>query len=158
MADLNKVTIIGRLGKDPEIRTFNNGGRVCNLAVATSERWKDKQTGEMKEQTEWFNVAVFNEHIIKFAENLKKGSRVYIEGQQQTRKYTDKDGAEKRVTELVLKQYRGELIDLTGKQETPEPAATPVQKLSPRVMPELDDEVPFALLFAIGLAALQMLA
>lgn len=146
MADLNKVTIIGRLGKDAETRTFNNGGRVCNLAVATSEKWTDKASGERKEVTEWFNVAIFNEHIIKFAENLKKGARVYIEGQQQTRKYIDKDGAEKRVTELVLKQYRGELIDLTGKQETPEPAAAPAAKqeapkYDSRTMN--DDEIPF---------------
>lgn len=148
MQSLNRVEIIGRLGKDAEKRTFQNGGAVVNLAVATSEKWKDKQSGEMKEQTEWFNVAIFNEHIIKFAENLKKGAVVFIEGQQQTRKYTDRDGVEKRTTELVLKQYRGQLIDLTGKRDEPEQTQHNAAKAdgyapASRYATTDDDEIPF---------------
>jgi single-strand DNA-binding protein len=113
---VNKVILIGNLGKDPEIRKLNNGDPVVNLSVATSENWRDKQTGERKEKTEWHRVVIFNENIAKVAEQyLKKGSTVYIEGQLQTRKWTDQAGVEKYSTEVVLQKFRGELTMLGGK-------------------------------------------
>jgi single-strand DNA-binding protein len=112
---VNKVILIGNLGKDPEIRKLNNGDPVVNLSVATSENWRDKQSGERKEKTEWHRVVIFNENIAKVAEQyLKKGSTVYIEGQLQTRKY-EQNGVEKYTTEVVLQKYRGELTMLGGK-------------------------------------------
>src|SRR6187402_1575574 len=100
MASVNKVIIVGNLGKDPETRTFPSGGRVCNVTIATSERWKDKQSGEMKEATEWHRV-VFNDRLAEIAgEYLRKGSQVYVEGSLRTRKWTDKDGVEKYTTEI----------------------------------------------------------
>ncbi len=114
---VNKVILIGNLGKDPEVRKLNNGDPVVNLSVATSENWRDKQTGERKEKTEWHRVVIFNENIAKVAEQyLKKGSKVYIEGQLQTRKY-EQNGVEKYTTEVVLQRYRGELTMLDGKGE-----------------------------------------
>lgn len=116
MSSLNKVQIIGNLGKDPEIRSFNNGGRVASLSIATSESWKDKATGERKERTEWHRVSIFNEALVGIAEKyLKKGSKVYLEGQLETRKYTDKDGTDKYTTEIVLRPFRGEIVMLDGK-------------------------------------------
>ena len=113
---VNKVTLIGNLGKDPEVRRLNSGEPVVNLSIATSESWRDKQSGERKEKTEWHRVVIFNENIAKVAEQyLKKGSTVYIEGQLQTRKYQDKDGVEKYTTEVVLQRFRGELTMLGGK-------------------------------------------
>ena len=113
---VNKVILIGNLGKDPEVRKLNNGDPVVNLSVATSENWRDKQTGERKEKTEWHRVVIFNENIAKVAEQyLKKGAKVYIEGQLQTRKYQDQSGAEKYTTEVVLQRFRGELTMLGGK-------------------------------------------
>ena len=115
---VNKVILIGNLGKDPEVRRLNSGDPVVNLSVATSENWRDKQTGERKEKTEWHRVVIFNENIAKVAEQyLKKGSKVYIEGQLQTRKYQDQSGAEKYTTEVVLQRYRGELTMLDGKND-----------------------------------------
>jgi len=112
---VNKVILIGNLGKDPEVRRLNSGEPVVNLSVATSENWRDKQTGERKEKTEWHRVVIFNENIAKVAEQyLKKGSTVYIEGQLQTRKY-EQNGVEKYTTEVVLQKYRGELTMLGGK-------------------------------------------
>lgn len=112
---VNKVILVGNLGRDPEIRSFSNGGRVANLSVATSESWRDKQSGERREKTEWHRVVIFNENIAKVAEQyLKKGSTVYIEGQLQTRKY-EQNGVEKYTTEVVLQKYRGELTMLGGK-------------------------------------------
>ena len=112
---VNKVILVGNLGKDPEIRTLNSGERVANLSLATSEQWRDKATGERKEKTEWHQVVIFNENIVKVAENyLKKGSTVYIEGSLQTRKY-EQNGVEKYTTEVVLQKYRGELTMLGGK-------------------------------------------
>lgn len=144
MPSLNKVTIIGHLGRDPEVRTFQNGGQVCNFSVATSEKWKDKASGEMKEATEWHNICVFNERLIKFAERLKKGSTVYIEGQLQTRKYTGKDGSEKYTTEVVLKQYRGELLDFTPRSATPETPEQAKQSAPSYDSRNMDDsEIPF---------------
>lgn len=116
MGSVNKVILIGHLGKDPEIRSFNNGGRVANLSVATSEQWKDKTTGEKKEKTEWHRVSVFNEKIVDVTEKyLKKGSQVYLEGSLETRKWTDKDGVEKYSTEIVLKNFNGVLTMLGSK-------------------------------------------
>ena len=110
---VNKVIIIGNLGRDPEIRTFQNGGKVCNLAIATSESWKDKQSGERKERTEWHRISIFNEGLVRIAEQyLRKGSKVYIEGQLETRKWTDQQGVEKYATEIALRPFRGELTML----------------------------------------------
>ena len=115
---LNKVILIGNLGKDPEIRKLGSGDPVVNLSVATSESWRDKQSGERKEKTEWHRVVIFNEQIAKVAEQyLKKGMKVYVEGQLQTRKWTDQSGAEKYSTEIVLQKFRGELQMLDGKSE-----------------------------------------
>ena len=113
---VNKVIIVGNLGRDPEVRSFPNGGKVVNLRIATSENWRDKQTGERKERTEWHSVAIFNEALGKIAEQyLKKGSTVYIEGQLETRKWQDQSGADRYTTEVVLRQFRGELTLLGGR-------------------------------------------
>jgi single-strand DNA-binding protein len=115
---VNKVILVGNLGRDPEVRSFPNGGKVCNLRIATSENWRDKATGERKERTEWHSVAIFNENLAKIAEQyLKKGSKVYIEGQLETRKWQDQSGAERYTTEVVLRQFRGELTLLDGRGE-----------------------------------------
>jgi len=115
---VNKVILVGNLGRDPEVRTLNNGGKVVQLNLATSETWRDKQSGDRQERTEWHKVVIFNENLADVAERfLRKGSKVYVEGQLQTRKYTDKDGAEKYTTEVVLQRYRGELTMLDGKGE-----------------------------------------
>jgi single-strand DNA-binding protein len=116
VGSLNKVILIGNLGRDPEVRRLTSGDPVVNLSIATSESWKDKATGERKEKTEWHRVVIFNENLAKVAEQyLKKGAKVYIEGQLQTRKYTDKDGAEKYSTEIVLQRFRGELVMLDSR-------------------------------------------
>jgi len=113
---VNKVILVGNLGRDPEIRSFQNGGRVANLSVATSENWRDKASGERKERTEWHRVAIFNDRLVEVVEKyLKKGAKVYIEGQLETRKWTDQSGQEKYTTEVVLRQFRGELTMLDGR-------------------------------------------
>jgi single-strand DNA-binding protein len=110
---VNKVILVGNLGRDPEIRTMQNGDKVCNLSLATSERWKDRNSGEMQERTEWHRVVLFDQRLVDVAERyLKKGSKVYIEGQLQTRKWTDQQGIEKYSTEVVLQRFRGELTML----------------------------------------------
>lgn len=115
---VNRVILVGNLGRDPEIRSLNNGDRVCNLNLATSESWRDKSSGERKEKTEWHRITIFNENLVKVAENyLKKGSTIYVEGQLQTRKYTDQQGIEKYATEVVLKPFNGVLTMLGGKPE-----------------------------------------
>jgi len=112
---VNKVIIIGNLGADPEVRNFQNGGKVCNLRIATSETWKDKNTGEKREKTEWHTVAIFQEGLVQIAEQfLKKGSKVYIEGKLQTRKWQDQSGADKYSTEIVLQGFDGTLTMLDG--------------------------------------------
>jgi single-strand DNA-binding protein len=114
---VNKVIIVGNLGRDPEVRTFQNGGKVCNLRIATSENWKDRNTGERKERTEWHSVAIFSEPLARIAEQyLKKGSKVYIEGQLETRKWQDQSGQDRYTTEVVLRPYRGELTLLDGRE------------------------------------------
>ena len=113
---VNKVILIGNLGRDPEVRSFQNGGKVCNLRVATSENWKDKNTGERREKTEWHSVAIFQEGLVRIAEQyLRKGSKVYIEGQLQTRKWQDQSGQDKYSTEVVLQGYGGTLTMLDGR-------------------------------------------
>jgi single-strand DNA-binding protein len=113
---VNKVILIGNLGRDPEIRSFQNGGRVCNLRIATSENWKDKATGERKERTEWHSVAIFNDNLVSVCERfLKKGSKIYVEGQLETRKWTDQSGQERYTTEVVLRPFRGELTLLDSR-------------------------------------------
>jgi len=113
---LNKVILIGNLGRDPEVRTFQNGGKVCNLRIATSENWKDRNTGERKERTEWHSVAIFSEPLARVAEQyLKKGSKVYLEGQLETRKWQDKDGQDRYSTEVVLRPYTSTLTMLDGR-------------------------------------------
>src|SRR3954453_21879172 len=117
---VNKVILVGNLGRDPEVRHTQDGRTIVNLSVATSENWRDKQSGERKERTEWHRVVIFNENLGKVAEQyLKKGAKVYVEGQLQTRKYTDKDGNQRKVTEVVLQRYRGELtlLDSRGRGE-----------------------------------------
>ena len=114
---VNKVILVGNLGRDPEIRTTQSGMKVANLRVATSERWKDRNSGEMQERTEWHSVAIFNEHLVSVAERfLHKGSKVYLEGQLQTRKWTDQQGQDRYSTEVVMNRFRGELqmLDTRG--------------------------------------------
>jgi single-strand DNA-binding protein len=134
MSGLNKVTLIGNLGADPESRSLTNGGEVVNLRVATSEQWKDKD-GARKERSEWHNVVIFNENIGKVAKNyLRKGSKVYLEGQLQTRKWTDQSGNDRYTTEVVIQRFRGELVLLDTKSgDAPRQSAPALQ----------DDDVPF---------------
>jgi len=139
---VNKATIIGNLGKDPEVRSLQNGSRVCNLTVATSESWRDKASGERKEATQWHKVVIFNDRLTEVAEKfLRKGSKVYIEGAIETRKWTDKDGVEKYSTEIVIKQFRGELTMLDGKSDAG-PSAHDTAKAS-GYAPEPIDEIPY---------------
>jgi len=116
---VNKVILVGNLGRDPEVRTFQNGGKVCNLRIATSENWKDRNTGERREKTEWHSVAIFSEPLARIAEQyLRKGSKVYIEGQLETRKWQDQSGNDRYSTEVVLRPYRGELTLLDSRSES----------------------------------------
>ena len=113
---VNKVILVGNLGRDPEVRSFPNGGKVCNLRIATSERWRDKATGENRERTEWHSVAIFNEGLVRVAEQyLRKGSKVYVEGQLQTRKWQDQQGQDRYSTEVVLQGFNGTLTMLDGR-------------------------------------------
>jgi single-strand DNA-binding protein len=113
---VNKVILVGNLGRDPEIRSTQDGTRVANLSVATSENWRDKSSGERRERTEWHRVAIFNEKLVEIAEKyLRKGSKIYVEGSLQTRKWTDQSGQEKYTTEVVLQRFRGELTMLDGR-------------------------------------------
>ena len=115
---VNKVIIIGNLGQDPEVRNFPSGGKVCNFSVATSENWKDKNTGERRERTEWHRVSITSEPLVRVAEQyLRKGSKVYLEGQLETRKWQDQSGQDKYTTEVVLRPYRSELTMLDGRSE-----------------------------------------
>ncbi len=138
MPSLNKVTLIGHLGQDPEVRNFPNGGKVVNLRLATSESWRDKTTGDRKERTEWHSIAVFAEHPAKYAEQyLRKGSLVYIEGALETRKWQDQSGADKYTTEIVIRPYGGEIKGLDKpdgerREERPAPSRD-----------EPADEIPF---------------
>ncbi len=113
---VNKVILVGNLGADPEVRTFNNGGKVCNLRIATSENWRDKNSGERREKTEWHRVAIFSDGLVRLAEQyLRKGSKVYIEGQLQTRKWQDQNGQDRYQTEIVLQGFNSTLTMLDGR-------------------------------------------
>ena len=154
---VNKVTLVGNLGRDPEIRAMQNGDKIVQISIATSDRWKDKSTGEQRERTEWHRVVIFNEALGKIAEQyLKKGSTVYIEGQLQTRKWTDQQsGQEKYTTEVVLQRYRGELTllgsrpdnQLNNEYQNSQIDQSDVQvnsdSRSSGVASDLDDEIPF---------------
>ena len=153
---VNKVILVGNLGFDPEIRTLNSGDRVANLRLATSESWRDKQSGERKEKTEWHRVVIFNDNLVKVAEQyLRKGSQVYIEGSLQTRKYQDQSGAERFSTEIVLQKFRGELTMLGGRGGGAEGGddysggfsggggGGRTQPSGPKEDFPLDDEIPF---------------
>jgi single-strand DNA-binding protein len=139
MSSVNKVIILGRLGRDPEVRNFQNGGKVVNLRLATSERYKDRE-GNQQERTEWHSVAIFNEKFGEVAEKfLRKGAQVYLEGQIETRKWQDQSGQERLTTEIVLRQYRGELQLIGGKGDGGGDAPA-----APRPAPaDIDDEIPF---------------
>lgn len=154
---VNKVILVGNLGADPEIRALSSGDRVANLRVATSETWRDRASGERKERTEWHRVVIFNENLVKVAESyLRKGSKVYIEGAIQTRKWTDQSGVEKFSTEIVLQKFRGELTMLDGRggdgDEGGGGSGGGFSSSGPRSQPsgpredfsaDLDDEIPF---------------
>ena len=152
---VNKVILVGNLGRDPEIRTLGSGDRVANLNVATSESWRDKNSGERKEKTEWHRVVIFNENLVKVAENyLRKGSKVYIEGQLATRKY-EQNGVEKFSTEIVLQRFRGELTMLDGRNEGGggssgddygggySGSGQPARSSGPKQDFPMDDDIPF---------------
>jgi single-strand DNA-binding protein len=159
---VNKVILVGNLGRDPEVRATQDGRELANLAIATSESWKDRNSGERKERTEWHRVVIFNEGLVGIAKNyLRKGSKVYIEGQLATRKWTDKDGAEKYSTEVVLQGYNSSLTILDSKREdggsagsssyddgyssygSSSSSASTQNSRSAAPVPELDDEIPF---------------
>jgi single-strand DNA-binding protein len=148
---INKVILIGNVGNDPEIKSFQSGDRVVNFSLATTENWKDKQTGEQKSITEWHKISIFNTGLISIAEKLiKKGMKIYIEGQLQTRKWQDASGTDKYSTEIVLKQYRGELVlldkleqrnTLNNENQTLD-SDKPLESFTGK-SPELDDDIPF---------------
>ena len=150
---VNKVTLVGNLGRDPEIRAMQNGDKIVQLSVATSDRWKDKNSGEQRERTEWHRVVIFNDALGKIAEQyLKKGSTVYLEGQLQTRKWTDQQsGQEKYTTEVVLQRYRGELTLLGSRlenqishdQQNDQIDQSNQVSISDDIASDLDDEIPF---------------
>lgn len=157
-SSVNKVILVGNVGKDPEIRSFQNGDRVASFSVATSEYWKDKATGERKERTEWHRISVMNDSLVGVIEKyVKKGSKLYLEGQLETRKWTDQSGAEKYSTEVVLRPYRGELTLLDPKgssggpyydDDSPVSRETPAQAAAPQLKPstaldDMDDEIFF---------------
>jgi single-strand DNA-binding protein len=119
VGSVNKVILVGNLGRDPEVRSMQNGGKVCNLSVATSERWKDRNTGEQQEKTEWHRVVIFDDRLVDVAERfLQKGRKVYLEGELQTRKWQDQSGQEKYTTEVVLRRFRGQLVLLDSRSDS----------------------------------------
>ena len=144
---INKVTLIGNLGQDPEIRDFANGGKVCNLSIATSETWKDRTSGERRERTEWHRVAIFNTAIAdNVARYLKKGAKVFIEGKLETRKWTDQDGKDRYTTEVTVRPYGGEVVflDSAGARgaQGQDSAAQQSRAAAPMAQ-DIDDEIPF---------------
>ena len=146
---VNKVILIGNLGRDPEVRTFQNGGKVCNFSIATSETWKDRNSGERQERTNWHNIAIFNENLAQIAEQyLRKGSKVYVEGQLETRKWQDQAGNDRYTTEVVLRNFRGELTLLDGRSENNNSNFSETASIddvsSDKVLTnDIDDEIPF---------------
>ena len=142
MPGVNKVIILGRLGRDPDVRTLQSGGKVVSFSLATSETWKDKASGERQERTQWHRVVIWNEGLAGIAERfLKKGSEVYLEGQIETRKF-EKDGIQREVTEVVLRQYRGELALIGGRSGGNEESAPRSPGTTRQAAPD-DDEIPF---------------
>lgn len=136
---VNKVIIVGNLGRDPEIRSMQDGTKVASFSVATSESWKDKDSGEKKDRTEWHRVAIYNQNLAEVAEKyLHKGSKVYLEGQLQTRKWQDQNGIEKYTTEVVLSRFRGDMVLLDAKGDTGISFDQPVPDAS-----SVDDDIPF---------------
>lgn len=143
MSSINKVILIGSLGRDPDVRTMQNGGKVVNLSVATSERWKDRD-GNKQEKTEWHRVTIFNEHLCKVAENyLRKGSKLFLEGALQTRKWTDQSGQEKYTTEIVLAKFKGELAILNSPDGGAREPQNSGNQRPPPDLSDLDDDIPF---------------
>jgi single-strand DNA-binding protein len=142
---LNRVMLIGNLGKDPEIRATQDGKEIVNLVLATSENWKDKRTGERKEKTEWHRIVVFNEHLVKVAKDyLHKGSKLYVEGQLQTRKWTNKEGVEQYTTEIVLQAFGGCVVLLDSRSDARvAPEESHAEEAEQRPAQQLDDEIPF---------------
>jgi single-strand DNA-binding protein len=143
---VNKAILIGNLGRDPEIRSTQSGSRVATLALATSESWRDKTSGERQERTEWHRIVIFNERLVEITEKyLRKGAKIYVEGALQTRKWTDREGQERHTTEIVLSQYRGELTMLDsargGGSEPPSDAPDGSSPASANT--HLDDDIPF---------------
>jgi len=142
---VNKVILVGNLGRDPEVRTFQTGGKVCNLRIATSETWKDKNSGERREKTEWHSVAIFSEPLARIAEQyLRKGSKVYVEGQLETRKWQDQSGQDRYSTEVALRPYRGELT-LLDKSEGQQSHSQQNDGYGQGGRPsrDIDDSIPF---------------
>ena len=143
MSSVNKVILLGTLGKDPDVKSFPSGDRIAELSVATSERWTDKATGEKKEKTEWNRVVIRNDGLVKVAENyLAKGSKVYIEGQLQTREWTDQAGQKRYATEIVIGKFKGELVLIGGGKER-EARAESQQAVKRSFADDLEDEIPF---------------
>ena len=144
MRGVNKVILVGTLGRDPETKSFPNGGSVTQFSIATSESWKDKQTGERKDRTEWHRIAIFNERLSELAEKyLRKGSKVYVEGSLQTRKWTDTNNVERYTTEVVISRFRGELTMLDGRNSGGDNTADDQAGALPNHFDELNDDVPF---------------
>jgi single-strand DNA-binding protein len=148
VSSLNRISLIGNLGKDPEVRRTNNGDMVVNFSMACTESWRDKATGERKDRTEWFSVVIWNEGIAKVAEQyLKKGSKLYLEGAMKSRKYTDKDGVERTVWEVVLDRFNGTLVllgDPGGQREQTSQGSTQRERtLATSPQRPIDDEIPF---------------
>ena len=150
---VNKVILLGNLGRDPEVRNFPNGGKVANFSTATSENWKDRNTGERRERTEWHNVSITNEALVRVAEQyLKKGSKVYVEGQLETRKWQDQAGNDRYTTEVVLRPYRGELTMLDSRNSSSDLQGSDYSQLQNTSQNsdqenfssnDMDDEIPF---------------
>lgn len=144
MSSVNKVILVGNLGADPDVRTMQSGGRIASLSIATSESWKDKSTGGRKTKTEWHKVVIFNEPLVKVAESyLKKGSKVYIEGQLETRKWQDQSGVDNYMTEVVLRPYSGELTMLDSKNDATAIAIAPAPAPASPQVDNMEDEIPF---------------
>lgn len=144
MASMNKAIIIGHLGKAPQISTFTNGGKVANFTIATSESWMDKQTGEKKELTEWHNIVITSPALADIAERfLQKGSLVYIEGKLRTRKYNDKNGIERQITEIAVTPYGGQIALLDKRENAPQTASVPATPAPADSYDDMDDDIPF---------------
>lgn len=144
---MNRVDLIGHAGRDPELRTMQSGDKVANISIVTTDRWKDKNTGERKEKTEWHYVAVFNDHLVRVLEQyVKKGDKIRVSGKLRTREYQDKDGNQRRATEIVLEKFGGEIELLGGKREDGEADTgrqAQQQREPARGQRDLDDDIPF---------------